>query len=34
MPTFVGPPPRASVTTRIASPMPMIVTEKIRTASW
>ena len=32
-PTASGPPPRASVTISIAKPKPMIVTEKIRTAS-
>ena len=32
-PTASGPPPRANVTTSIAMPNPMIVTEKIRTAS-
>jgi hypothetical protein len=32
-PTASGPPPRASVITRIATPNPMIVAEKMRTAS-
>ena len=32
-PTASGPPPRTSVTIKIAAPNPMIVTEKMRTAS-
>ena len=32
-PTASGPPPRATVSTSIASPNPMMITEKVLTAS-